>query len=196
MSYVPPHLRGKEHVRPTLSLKDRLELHTPGCGDVRIKKVRIACWEALKCDDALGLLAVISDGATALEISEGELMQRLELWLWRHDGMERRDRPTGLIAVAAGNKAGVPKSGALECLEALLRRFSHDSTAFSSYQHSLAISRARCMWRGDALNLLRQYPPRNTEVWSEDEEKDEDWTRRVKAGGDDENGLDKTSVCI
>jgi hypothetical protein len=179
MSYVPPHLRG-EHVRPALSLEDRLGLPTPGCtshacmhglpipgcGDAWTKKLRIACWKALKGDDARSLLAVISDGATALEISEGELMQRLELWLWRHDGMEHK--PTGLIAVAAGNNAGVPAVGALGCLGALLHRFSHDSTACSPAQYSLAVSRAHCRRRGHALQILRQYGLKDTDEEDED----------------------------
>ena len=110
----------------------------------------------LKVDNAEWLLDVVHIGAANFDVSEEQLMQELELWMWKEDG-KFRDERSGLFDVAAGNTAGVPEMGALGCLEALLRRFPRDSIACSPDQYALVVVRAQGKGREEALSLLHRY---------------------------------------
>uniref|UniRef100_A0A7S0Q0Y8 Uncharacterized protein n=1 Tax=Coccolithus braarudii TaxID=221442 RepID=A0A7S0Q0Y8_9EUKA len=181
MAYVPPHKRAavaaaadSELVAVTRSLaelgcsikSDRAsheqQLEGNAHSDVdRDKHLRILCWEALKKDSPEQLFKAIDEGVATFGIDAPELMVKLENLLWknskwhgRSNGEGEDDPPRGLIAVAAGNQAGVPPPGAIKCLAALLRRFPID---YSSDQHAWAMRIADRKGRLWVLALLRAW---------------------------------------
>lgn len=99
-------------------------------------------------------------GAEDFNVSEEQLMQELEMWIWKEDGQkadgELKYERCGLFGIAAGNMH-TPEVGALGCLEALLRRFPRDSIACSPEQYALAVLKAQKRGREEVLSLLHRY---------------------------------------
>ena len=183
MAYVPPHRRAtaaaadseSELVAVTRSLAElgfTMQSDTASHGqqqrgdahfDVNReqKHLRTLCWQALQKDNPEHLFKAIDEGVATFGIDAPGLMVKLENWLWknskwhgRSNGEGEDDPPRGLIAVAAGNQAGVPPPGAIKCLAALLRRFPTD---YSIDQHAVAMRRAERKGRLWALALLRAF---------------------------------------
>jgi len=132
-------------------------------------------WEALKDDNAKALgeaLDSLLDGKGTIGHQRATLLLRLERDLW-NDGAGNgplRSRRFGLIPVAAGH-AQTPPSGALGCLQLLLRTFANDGSAWTDQQLDLALCMARKRHRCDAMRLLKctiegmECPERVGELW-------------------------------
>ena len=149
MAYVPPHRRHQQNAANDLA---PLQISLEQRDDDKDKRLRVACWSALKHDDATALRAIL-DG----EGDSAATMLKLEHALWKDSAgkgpLESKRR--GLVVVAASNTAGVPPKGALECLAMLLSSFPNDGSAWSNEQLELAENRARWKGRSWAVTLLQ-----------------------------------------
>ena len=91
-----------------------------------IDNLKIHCWNALKTDNAEELCKALITAAGSKAMVPS-MMAHLEIGLWNHADQQKiraQERPPkGLISVAASNSAGVPKQGAVRCLQMLLRVF-------------------------------------------------------------------------
>ena len=132
-----------------------------------LHSLKVQCWDALKSDDAEKLCKALITvaGSKALVPS---VMAQLEIGLWndaKQKQMRAQERtPRGLVCVAAANRAGVPKEGAVRCLEMLLRVFPDGCTATE-----LDRARVRLEWlhkdgveRPEVQRLLRAGPEYST----------------------------------
>lgn len=126
------------------------------------KRLRGACWKALREDDPEALLLALEEGACKFKVSSDELMVLMQHWLWKGDkGKGPSGQALGVIVAAASNKVGVPLRGAVRCLQALLLRFPSDSDACSNTAGQLAeaLARARAMGtqRAEAVEILLRH---------------------------------------
>ena len=105
--------------------------------DYMMKKLRIACWNAFKQDDPDRLVSVLRNplnlrlihnpNAGNIDDNMRLLFDILELGLWRNSqGFGGNGDRRGLLSVAAGNVKGIPKEGAVHCLERLIQEFPDD----------------------------------------------------------------------
>ena len=90
-------------------------------------QLRKECWAALSADDPAALFAAIDKAVCTFKVTSSELLVLLERWLWKKSAGKGGKESVGLVAAAATNVAGVPKEGALRCLDELLRRFPEEA---------------------------------------------------------------------
>ena len=108
--------------------------------------------QALAGDDEVALMTAINKACDALQIESSHLLMMLEQGLWRPSrGTGPGGNPRGLIAVAAGNRQGVPECGAIRCLQELLLRFPN---AWNARELSWALERAKELGRVQVVALL------------------------------------------
>lgn len=101
--------------------------------------VRYNLWRALQADDDAALMGTLSRTARHEHCGVPEVLRTLYARLWR----PHPDDPAavaargGVLAAAAGNRHGVPVSGALRCVRRLLAVVPHEAA-------EVARARARC----------------------------------------------------
>lgn len=111
--------------------------------------------QALAGDDPEALMVAFSKACAALQIGSSELLMQLEHGLWRPSrGTGPGGKNRSLVAVAAGNKQGVPPCGSVKCLKELLCRFP---SAHNTEELLWAENRAQELGRMEAVVLLRRF---------------------------------------
>lgn len=115
--------------------------------------LRRVLWDAIRNDDAAGLLQAIKYAALDNGMGQEELVRHLGLWLWRRNGCDR-PRPCSLVGVLAGQERGAPPEGSVRCLAEVLRRFSPASGAFTEHDLLEAHGKARALGRGECARLI------------------------------------------
>ena len=119
-------------------------------------ELRVECWAALNVDDPAALMAALDRACEIMQLEPSRLVLQLGEWLWRPSrGTGPDGKPRGLIAVAAGNKQGVPKAGAVQCLARVLHRFPPDLSERCLHELRWALQRAQELHRVQAAVLLR-----------------------------------------
>jgi len=117
--------------------------------DANMRLLRGSCWNALKHDDPAGLMKALTD--------HGEepitLLVRLELGMWKGWRGKHKSERYGLLAIAAANVAGLPKDGAVRCLEFLLATFPD---AWSEEQLEKAAIGAVSRKRKEAVQIIER----------------------------------------
>ena len=137
----------------TLLTHQTLDSQVPGNIAGARTKLRKRLWDALKVDDAALLIGIVEEGARTFNVEASELMVLLDRWIWKNSaGKGKSGRAVGLLAVAATNIKGVPEEGALQCLKAILRRFSNEAQVASLPE---VIKRAQSMGRTRVVAVLR-----------------------------------------
>ena len=125
--------------------------------DIEASRMRLRkeCWDALSADDPAALFAAIDKAVCTFKVTSSELLVLLERWLWKKSAGKGGKEPVGLVAAAATNVAGVPKEGALRCLDELLRRFPDEASRVSGIMQKADDLTARGIDRSRAAALLR-----------------------------------------
>ena len=123
---------------------------------VRDAAMRVNLWEPLRTDDAAALVrALLCHG-----FRSAADLQSLRWRMW-HSGQGKGGRlATGLLCVAATNVAGVPPTGALKCIDAVLDRFGRD--AWSGSDRTRVCARVRELRRAGVEDLMKR-----RELWIE-----------------------------
>ena len=111
--------------------------------------------QALAVDDPQALSSALDRACDALQIAAPQLLTELETGLWRPSrGAGPDGKRRGLVAVASGNKRGVPEAGAIRCLEELMRRFP--CVRSNATEMAFALGRARELGRTGVEEVLME----------------------------------------
>jgi hypothetical protein len=123
---------------------------------VRDTDMRVNLWESLRSDDAVALVrALLCHG-----FRSAADLQSLRWRMWRGGAGKGGRLATGLLCVAATNVAGVPGTGAVECIAAVLERFGRD--AWLGPDRERACARVRELRRARVEELMKRW-----ELWIE-----------------------------